>query len=127
MNPDFLTRDRVESDLPPETAVDRLLREFYRHEMPRDWPALRVPESKSAKPRSGWKAGRSYLALAASLAFLVLGLTAGLEALRGPAGQGTKSDPAPLPPTAGKRDPLGRPIPPTPMPMPPMPGGNSMK
>lgn len=59
---------------PPADDLDGLLRAFYRKEMPRRWPEppARPLPSRRRNPR-GFAAFRSHLALAASLALLLLG------------------------------------------------------
>jgi hypothetical protein len=61
-------------DIRPEQAdeIDALLRAFFRAEMPRTWPAFKAPTAPSAQG-SWWARSRSRLALAASVALLVLG------------------------------------------------------
>lgn len=56
--------------LPPETGeIDRLLRDFFQSELPRDWPTV-VP----VPPRSSrWPQWRSRAALAASVLLLLFG------------------------------------------------------
>ena len=56
--------------------VDGLLRNFFRAEMPDPWPTLKAPvEMKSTKPTAPrrWAPVRSRMALAASVALLLLG------------------------------------------------------
>jgi hypothetical protein len=52
--------------------LDALLRAFFRSEMPDPWPAVKIPPAESAYS-SWWTASRSRLALAASVALLMLG------------------------------------------------------
>src|SRR3954471_1739881 len=63
--------------LPSGDDLDGLLRAFYRAQLPSPWPALKAPPPPAARrpapgPR-GWPLLRSRLALAASVALLVLG------------------------------------------------------
>jgi len=62
--------------LPPE-EVDTLLRSFFRAEMPDPWPVLQAPAEEpfrqERQPASRWTALRSRVALAASVALLLLG------------------------------------------------------
>lgn len=56
--------------------VDGLLREFFKAEMPHPWPVMKPPMAfKSTLPfrAQGWSLMRSRLALAASIALLLLG------------------------------------------------------
>lgn len=67
------------SDLNRPNSVDELLRGFFRKAMPRPWPAFRAPEPPSlpSRPRvSSWSRWRSPLALAATVALLLLGYLA---------------------------------------------------
>lgn len=86
----------------PEHAgpVDRVLRDFYRQEMPAPWPALQLSETPSpARPRL-WSLGRSYLSLAASLLLLVGGLATASAVLR--------NEPAPARPGYRPTEGMGR-------------------
>ena len=69
---DFPLRGHSEDD------IEGLLREFYRAEMPHPWPAVTVPDEAPARgPRlmpARRSLFRSRLALAASVALLVVGL-----------------------------------------------------
>jgi hypothetical protein len=61
----------------PDDDPDGLLRAFFRAELPQPWPAFRRPDDRDraatpARPRS-WTAARSRLALAATVAVLLLG------------------------------------------------------
>lgn len=68
----------------PRSAVDDMLRRFFRHEMPDPWPELRLPPAVSVrKPKRLWQFGRSRLALAASVGFLALGIATAGSLLRG--------------------------------------------
>jgi hypothetical protein len=62
--------------LPPE-EVDTLLRNFFRAEMPDPWPVLKAPATEpfrqERRPASRWTPIRSRMALAASVALLLLG------------------------------------------------------
>jgi hypothetical protein len=68
---------------PPEDALDGVLRAYFRAQMPRPWPALVLPQSsptplrppsREGRPGGGrWPLFRSRLALAASVALLILG------------------------------------------------------
>jgi hypothetical protein len=62
----------------PPDDLDGLLRDFLRWEMPDPWPALAVPELPPLKPVVGptprrWGLFNSRLALAATLAFCLVG------------------------------------------------------
>lgn len=61
---------------PPE-EVDTLLRGFFRSEMPDPWPVLKAPNAgtfRAAQPAAPrWTSVRSRVALAASVALLLLG------------------------------------------------------
>jgi hypothetical protein len=63
--------------VPPEDEIDRLLRAFYRAEVPHPWPAWKAPDGPqtSPAPPAPWRKSlwRSRLALAASVALLALG------------------------------------------------------
>jgi hypothetical protein len=66
-----------------EETVDRLLRTFFHQEMPRPWPARRRTDvAPRPAPRSRWTVGSRYLALAASLLAIVLGLLIAPSILR---------------------------------------------
>ncbi len=52
--------------------LDRLLGGFFRAEMPHPWPAFRRPAKATARP-SRWFRARSHIALAATVALLILG------------------------------------------------------
>ena len=59
----------------PEQApdeLDALLRAFFQAQMPKPWPAFKAPATPSAQT-SWWVKSRSRLALAASVALLLLG------------------------------------------------------
>src|SRR3954453_16117316 len=66
----------VRPPLPSGDDLDGLLRAFYRAQMPSPWPALKAPpQSPARRPTPGpraWPLLRSRLALAASVALLVL-------------------------------------------------------
>jgi hypothetical protein len=51
--------------------LDRLLRSFFRSQLPSPWPALKLPAPAGAS--TWWQRSRSRLALAASIALLLLG------------------------------------------------------
>jgi hypothetical protein len=90
-------------------SLDRLLREFFRGEMPHPWPE--APQPAAPRPRRARSRYRLHLALAASAAFLAA--TSGL------AWQLLHSQSAPPPhtglfPSAAKRTPDPRPLPPLP-------------
>jgi hypothetical protein len=62
--------------VPPADPLDGLLRAYYRKEMPRRWPPAPLPPSRPVPfPGSPRRSGmiRRHLALAASVALLVLG------------------------------------------------------
>jgi hypothetical protein len=70
--------------------VDRLLRDYFRAEMPEPWPALRPPEVKASRPtlagpRRG-SAWRRRLVLAASVGFLLVGYLVLAQAFPGSSG-----------------------------------------
>jgi len=74
-----MTISRPSSELTEQGPVDRLLREFFRQEMPHELPALRLPAP--ALKRRSRRALVSRLALAASVLFLLFGLSAAAELL----------------------------------------------
>lgn len=57
----------------PDDEIDRLLRAFYRAELPSPWPELKLPAGPAARPAVRWSLLRSRLALAASVLVLLLG------------------------------------------------------
>ncbi|HZT79508.1 MAG TPA: hypothetical protein VFA26_04785 [Gemmataceae bacterium] len=59
----------------PDDELDGLLYAFFRRQMPDPWPAFRRPARPAEAPRqrSRWAGFRPYLALAASVALLVIG------------------------------------------------------
>jgi hypothetical protein len=65
---------------PPPDDVDRILRAFFKAEMPDPWPSAEAPPPRrllpfpAARPSKRWPLMRSRLALAASVALLVTGL-----------------------------------------------------
>src|SRR5262249_17271457 len=69
-----MTRPDRPDDAPHE--LDALLSAFYRSEMPEPWPALQAPiatpEVSKSATRSWWTRSRSHLALAASVALLIV-------------------------------------------------------
>lgn len=88
--------------------VDKLLREFFRRELPHPWPPLRLPVQEprpKLRRRNGLR--HSYGSLAASVGFLLIGLGLAAQMLR------TQSGPIPAhdarPGTAGKPGPYQKP------------------
>src|SRR5438094_7738564 len=65
--------------VPPDDALDAQLGEFFRKEMPNPWPPFRQPALVQTIPfhpvrrPARWLAFRSRLALAASVALLLIG------------------------------------------------------
>ncbi len=92
--------------------VDRMLRDYYRREMPDPWPELRLPAARpAARSRRFWNSSRTYLALAASLLLLIFGLAVASDLLGGRADSIGGNQ---LPPAADKRfddDWLRKPLP----------------
>jgi hypothetical protein len=79
-------------DQPPDD-VDRVLRAFFKAQMPDPWPSLEAPAPPrtlpfpAARSAARWPLMRSRLALAASVALLVVGLLFMSGAFRGSADQ----------------------------------------
>jgi hypothetical protein len=73
---------------PPPDDVDRLLRDFFRAEMPDPWPRMSRPEARPARPtaaRSGrWLGLRRQVAVAASVALVLVGYLALARSFPGP-------------------------------------------
>jgi hypothetical protein len=67
------------SGQPPE-EVDRLLRDFFREEMPRPWPKMARPEERPARPTPArpdrWPGLRRQLGVAASVGLVLVGYLA---------------------------------------------------
>jgi hypothetical protein len=69
-----------------ELETERLLRDFYRAELPTPWPAFQRPiATPSLKSYLGNRLQPSHIGLAASVLFLIGGLGAGVSLLRGDA------------------------------------------
>jgi hypothetical protein len=86
----------------PPDDVDKILRAFFRRQMPDPWPSLEAPVLRRiapapvAKPARRWPLLRSRLALAASVALLATGLFFLAEAFQGrphPPGPGVSIGP----------------------------------
>lgn len=87
-----MTPNHTNPVLPPPDGLDRLLSDFYRHEMPRPWPGppAATAEPSAAVRRRADSGRRSRYTIAASVA-LLLGLGAYLSSVtpNGPATQGS--------------------------------------
>jgi anti-sigma factor RsiW len=72
--------------------LDRLLRDFFRAELPEPWPAWAPPEAQADRPkpagRPRWPAVRRRLVLAASVALLLVGYLTLARAFPGTSEQG---------------------------------------
>jgi len=90
---------QVTKPVPPGDALDALLGGFFKAEMPAEWPAFRAPaastrrlrfppERSAARPSGRRGAMWSRLALAASVALLVLAAWLMPGPTSGPAGRG---------------------------------------
>jgi hypothetical protein len=98
----FEDRDRRPDDL------DTLLRRLFRAAMPKDWPAPpRLPEAPRPRPRP-WYRQPSRLALAAAVAFFLLGYLA----LASLFPKGAPSGGVSIKPEIGLRDRLPKVVPP---------------
>jgi hypothetical protein len=77
LSPEPLPREGSVAKLDAPHRADPLLRDFFRREMPRPWPAWQPPVEAAAKPQKRKGLGKSYVALAASVLALtgVLSLT----------------------------------------------------
>jgi hypothetical protein len=80
-------------------GLDRLLRDFFRAELPAPWPVLKPPEARPDRPTVAgprrWSALGRRLVLAASVAFLLVGYLVLARAFPGTAGgSGLHLDPA---------------------------------
>jgi hypothetical protein len=67
----------------PDDEIDRLLRAFYRAELPSPWPELKLPALPAARPAVRRSLLPSRLALAASVLLLVLGSWLLADSFRG--------------------------------------------
>ncbi len=56
--------------------VDQLLTEFFQHEMPRSFPALRLPRTAPLPRASMWKRASTRFAVAAGLMLCLVGYLA---------------------------------------------------
>ena len=85
----------------PPDEIDGLLRAFFRAEVPDPWPVLKPPAAAETPAvlrrirRRPWTMMRSRLALAASIALLLIGcwFLSGLQGERPPGTEGTMFDP----------------------------------
>jgi len=108
-------------DAGASAPVDLLLRDFFRQEMPANWPALQLLQPvQPPRRRQRLQTLRSYLALAASLLLLALGLMIKVDAPPSGAQSGaSKADKAPFGPDVMRKDSNGRTIPAKPVGGPP--------
>lgn len=67
----LITSDLQHSGRSPDD-LDQLLRNFFRGEMPDPWPTMKAPAIENPTP-TWWTRSRSRLALAASVALLLVG------------------------------------------------------
>jgi hypothetical protein len=93
----------------PPDDLDRLLREFYRAELPEPWPVLRRPEAPPSRPRAArprrWTGLRRRLTVAASVALLLVGYLLLARAFPALSGGGTY-----IPGVTGDRTKIPHPI-----------------
>jgi hypothetical protein len=80
-----LPKERLTAGIGSPGPVDRVLRDFFQQELPQPWPTWKPPVRELAtKPKPQRKLARNYLALAASVVFLIVLTGAASQLLRGP-------------------------------------------
>jgi len=79
-----------------ESDVDGMLRDFFRREVPHPWPPPRLPvQDSQPKSRRRNALGHSYVSLAASVGFLLIGLGLASQMLRTESGPNPAQDARP--------------------------------